>query len=41
MIESVAQTSTNSLRGSEILPASVADYRTSVTTTVVDSTPQP
>src|SRR6478609_7403140 len=36
MIESVAQTSTNSLRGSEMLPATVPDYRTSVATTVVD-----
>ena len=41
MIESVARTSTNSLRGSDMPPASVPDYRTSVTTTVADSTPQP
>ena len=41
MIESVAQTSNHSLRGSDMPPASVPDYRTSVTTTVADSTPQP
>lgn len=41
LIESIAATSTNNLRGSGPLPASVPDNRTTVTVDVVDSAPHP